>query len=91
VRVSPHPVAQKLAKEAGGVIVSTSANISGDEAADSAQKAKVIFGNKVDIIIDGGTSQGGESSTVLDLTGEEIWLLRKGPISGEEIMAVLRG
>jgi L-threonylcarbamoyladenylate synthase len=91
VRVSPHPVASRLAKEAGGVIVSTSANISGDEPAMSASEAREIFGNKVDIILDGGRSPGGESSTVVDLTGEEIWLLRKGPVKGEEIMAVLRG
>ena len=91
VRVSPHPVASMLAKEAGGVIVSTSANISGDEPAMSASEARDIFGNKVDIIIDGGRSQGSESSTVVDLTGEEVWLLRKGPVKGEDIMAVLRG
>jgi L-threonylcarbamoyladenylate synthase len=91
VRVSPQPVASRLAKETGGVIVSTSANISGDEPARSAQEAKEIFGNKVDIILDGGPSPGGESSTVVDLTGEEIWLLRKGPVSGEDIMAALRG
>ena len=90
VRVSPHPVASILAKEAGGVIVSTSANISGDEPAISASEARDIFGNKVDIIIDGGRSQGSESSTVVDLTGEEVWLLRKGPVKGEDIMAVLR-
>jgi L-threonylcarbamoyladenylate synthase len=91
VRVSPHPVAQRLASEAGGVIVSTSANISGDEPASSAEEAREIFGNKVDIILDGGKSPGGESSTVVDLSGEEIWLLRKGPVSGDDIMAVLRG
>ncbi len=90
VRVSPHPVAQKLAKAAGGVIVSTSANVSGDEPAHSAEEAREIFGNRVDIILDGGPSPGGESSTVVDLTGEEIWLLRKGPVGGEEIMAALR-
>jgi L-threonylcarbamoyladenylate synthase len=90
VRVSPYPVAQKLAKAAGGVLVSTSANISGDEPARTAAEAKTIFDGKVDIILDGGPSPGGESSTVVDLSGEEIWLLRKGPVSGEEIMATLR-
>lgn len=91
IRVSPYPIAQKLAKAAGGVIVSTSANISGDDPAKTAQEAKEIFSGKVDAIVDGGPSPGGESSTVVDLTGEEIWLLRKGPITGEEIMKVLRG
>ena len=90
VRVTEHPVAQKLAKAVGGVIVSTSANISGGEPARSAQEAKEIFMNKVDIILDGGPSPCSESSTVVDLTGGDVWLLRKGPITGEQIMAVLR-
>jgi L-threonylcarbamoyladenylate synthase len=90
VRVSPHTVAQKLAKAAGGVIVSTSANVSGDPPAKSAEEARKIFDGKVDIILDGGPSQGGESSTVVDLSSEEIWLLRRGPVTGEEIMAALR-
>jgi len=90
VRVTEHPVAQKLAKAVGGVIVSTSANISGGEPARSAQEAKEIFMNNVDIILDGGPSPCRESSTVVDLTGEDIWLLRKGPISGKQIMAALR-
>lgn len=90
IRVTDHPVAEKLAKLAGGVIVSTSANISGNEPAKSAQEAKEIFGNKVDIILDGGPSPLSEPSTVVDLTGEEIWLLRKGPVSGQQIMETLR-
>ncbi len=90
VRVTEHPVARKLSQLSGGVIVSTSANISGDEPAKSAQEAKEIFGNKVDIILDGGLSPRTESSTVVDLSSDEIWLLRKGPISGEQIMEALR-
>jgi L-threonylcarbamoyladenylate synthase len=84
-------VAQKLAKYAGGVIVSTSANISGDEPAKSAKEAREIFGNKVDNIIDGGSSPRSESSTVVDLSGDEVRLLRKGPISGDQIMETLQG
>ena len=91
VRVSPRIIAQKLSKAAGGVIVSTSANVSGDPPAQSAEEARRIFDGKVDIILDGGPSQVSESSTVVDLSSEEIWLLRKGPVTGEEIMAALRG
>lgn len=90
VRVTEHPIAQKLAKQVGGVIVSTSANLSGREPAKTAQEAAEIFGNKVDVILDDGPSPRSESSTILDLSGEELWLLRKGPITGEQILAVLR-
>ena len=90
VRVTEHPIARKLAKQVGGVIVSTSANLSGREPAKTAQEAAEIFGNKVDVILDDGPSPRSESSTILDLSGEELWLLRKGPITGEQILAVLR-
>ena len=90
VRVTEHPIARKLAKQVGGVIVSTSANLSGGEPAKTAQEAAEIFGNKVDVILDDGPSPRSESSTILDLSGEELWLLRKGPITGEQILAVLR-
>ncbi len=91
IRVTDHPVAQRLAKLSGGVIVSTSANVSGGDPARSAEEAREIFGDKVDVILDGGPSPRSESSTVVDVTGEEIWLLRKGPVSGEQIMETLRG
>ncbi len=91
VRVTDHPVAGKLARMAGGVIVSTSANVSGGEPARSAEEAREIFGDRVNVILDDGPSPGGEPSTVVDVTGEEIWLLRKGPVGGEEIMGTLRG
>jgi L-threonylcarbamoyladenylate synthase len=90
LRVTDHPVAQKLAKYAGGVIISTSANISGGEPAKSAKEAKEIFDNKVDVILDGGPSPREEPSTVVDLTGESIRLSRIGSISEDEVMEALR-
>jgi tRNA A37 threonylcarbamoyladenosine synthetase subunit TsaC/SUA5/YrdC len=42
-------------------------------------------------VLDGGTTPGGEPSTVLDLSGEELWILRAGPVSREEILEALRG
>jgi len=56
-----------------------------------AQGAIDQIGKKVDIVLDGGTTPGGEPSTVLDLSGEEFWILRSGPVSGEDILKVLRG
>jgi L-threonylcarbamoyladenylate synthase len=91
VRVPGHETARKLAELSGGVIVSTSANISGEEPSRTAQGAIDQIGKKVDIVLDGGTTPGGEPSTVLDLSGEELWILRVGPVSREEILEALRG
>ncbi len=91
VRVPDHEVSKRLAELAGGVIVSTSANKSGEPPAQTASEAAEIFGKKVDIILDGGRSTGGVSSTVIDLSGEFAWILRKGPITGEQLKRFLSG
>ncbi len=90
VRVTSHPVAQKLALLSRGVIVSTSANISGEEPAMRASEAADKLGAKVDLILDGGPSQGGQSSTVVDLSGEEAWLLREGPVTRKQVLDAMR-
>jgi len=91
VRVPGHEGARRLASLSGGVIVSTSANISGREPPTTASGAVEQLGRKVDVVVDGGRTAGGEPSTVLDLSGEELWILRAGPIKGEDILSVLRG
>jgi L-threonylcarbamoyladenylate synthase len=43
------------------------------------------LGGRIDLIIDGGTTLGGVPSTLVDCTGEDLKILREGPISLEEI------
>jgi len=90
VRVTSHPVAQKLALLSNGVIVSTSANISGELPAMRASEAADKLGAKVNLILDGGPSEGGLSSTVVDLSGEEAWLLREGPVTRKQVLDALQ-
>jgi L-threonylcarbamoyladenylate synthase len=90
LRVPDHKIARELARQSGGVIVSTSANISGEEPSRSVIEAKQQIGNKVDLILDGGPSKNQTPSTILDLSGEQLWILRSGPITGKEILKVLR-
>ena len=89
VRVSSHPVASKLAKLSEGVIVGSSVDIDG-KLALTAKDALEQFGRKVDMILDGGPCPGIERSTVIDLTSDELWILRKGPITGEQIREALK-
>jgi len=90
LRVPGAEVTRKLAELAGGVIVSTSANKSGEPPATTAKEAFSKTGFKVDLVLDGGPSPGGEPSTILDLSGKEMWILRSGPITGSQIMATLK-
>ena len=90
VRVPDHPVARRLAELSGGVIVSTSANKSGEEPPTTAEAADRQLGKMVDLILDSGPSPLKQPSTVLDLSGEEAWIIRKGPISSDQIREVMR-
>jgi len=84
VRVPDHEVARALLRAAGPMAV-TSANISGQPSPSTAQEVLAQLGGRIDLILDGGTTPGGVPSTLVDCTGEEIKILREGPISLEEI------
>ena len=89
VRVPGSEVSRELARLSGGVIVSTSANKAGEEPARTASDAARILEEEVDLILDGGPTPSGVPSTVLDLSGEHLWILRQGPITGKEIKKAL--
>jgi len=91
VRVSGSEVARRLASMSGGVIVSTSANKAGEEPPRTAKEAIDQIGREVDIVVEGGATPGGMPSTILDLTGDELWILRCGPVTGSQITKALRG
>ena len=91
VRVPDHQVARELARLCGGSIVSTSANRSGEEPFRTAGEAAETLGKEVDLVLDAGEAPGGLPSTVIDLSGESAWILRKGPITGSQILEALSG
>ncbi len=90
VRVPGSEVSRELASLCAGVIVSTSANKSGANPPLTAKEAINQIGNKVDVVVDGGPAPGQLPSTVLDLSGSEMWIVRSGPITGDMIMEALR-
>ena len=89
VRISGHPVVQALLKAAGVPLTSTSANRSGRPAPTTAADARRQMGDRVDLIIDGGESDGGAPSTILDVRTEAVRLVRSGRVSAEEIRKVV--
>ena len=88
VRIPAHPVPVALAKGLGTPIVGTSANVSGQPSPLTAREVHSQFGDRVDLIIDGGRCPGGKESTVVDVTGEIPVVLREGAISREELRRV---
>lgn len=64
----------------GGPVVSSSANLSGQPPAETAEDVVKYFGNQLDLILDGGPRRGGMPSTLVDLTGSRPKLLRRGAL-----------
>jgi L-threonylcarbamoyladenylate synthase len=86
VRESSHPVARQLVRAFGRPITATSANISGRNAAISAHEVKAQFGNKIDLVFDGGRTPGIIGSTIIGMSGSNLKLIREGMISFDEIL-----
>ncbi len=86
LRVSSHPVARGLVESLGEPVTAPSANPSGLEPPTTAEGVLAYFADKIDLILDGGPTAGGEPSTVLDVTVDPPRVIRQGavrlPIAG---------
>ena len=81
LRVPAHPVAQELLRAFGGGIAAPSANRFGAISATTAAHVRADLGKDVEVVLDGGPSEVGIESTIVDLSGEGAVLLRPGRIS----------
>jgi L-threonylcarbamoyladenylate synthase len=73
VRVSAHPMAAALCREADRAIVSTSANRSGEEPARTVAQTRAVFGDRVDHYLDGEVDREAQPTEIRDaLTGQLI-------------------
>lgn len=78
LRVPDHAVAQALLAELGEPMLSATAILSGETlAANDAEQIRDRLEHQVDLVIDSG-SCGVEPSTILDLTADEVSVLRVG-------------
>lgn len=85
VRMPRHPIALELIRRSGVPIVAPSANKYQSVSPTTAQHVADGLGDKVDMILDGGACAVGVESTILDLTGKSIVMLRAGGTAKEDI------
>ena len=88
VRMPDHPVALAVLERTGPLAVS-SANKTGRPAATDADMAVDMLGEDVAVVVDAGASPGGEASTIVDVTGSQGRVLRRGALSLEALNEVL--
>jgi L-threonylcarbamoyladenylate synthase len=81
VRCPNHPVAQALLRAAGVPVAAPSANRSTELSPTRAEHVLKSLGGRIDLILDGGPCPGGIESTVVDVTGDVVRLLRPGLIT----------
>jgi L-threonylcarbamoyladenylate synthase len=79
-RLSAHPVARALVTALGQPITAPSANPSGAVPPTTASEVLEYFRGRIDLVLDGGATAGGEPSTVLDVTVEPPRLVRAGAV-----------
>ncbi len=86
IRISDNKICQQLLKLTGVPITSTSANISGGGNPVSAKEVEKTFGDKLDMIIDGGETYAGVPSTVVSVSESSVVVLREGAILKSNIV-----
>jgi L-threonylcarbamoyladenylate synthase len=89
IRWPGHPFIQAVIRECGFPLAAPSANLSGRVSPTNAEHVRKQLGDKISLIVDGGQSQVGIESTVLDLTVSPPQVLRPGMIHAESLAAVI--
>ena len=86
IRMPSGEIARKLVEIAGVPIAAPSANITGQPSGTNLQEIKKHFEGAVDFLIDGGESELGISSTIVQVIDGKPQILRQGSITLEEIV-----
>jgi len=89
IRWPSHPFIQAVIRECGFPLAAPSANLSGCVSPTNAGHVRKQLGGKISLIVDGGQSQVGIESTVLDLTVSPPQILRPGMIHAESLTVVV--
>jgi L-threonylcarbamoyladenylate synthase len=84
LRLPEIQVVRDLVRSCGGALTATSANPSGRPAALTAKEVADYF-PEVDLIIDGGSVDAAEASTVLSVAGAQPILIREGAVAASEL------
>jgi L-threonylcarbamoyladenylate synthase len=88
VRVSSQPVATALVKALGRPLTATSANPSGEPPARTLEEARRYFAGPVELFVDGGVLASTTGSTVVEVSGTNLKIIRAGEISAAKLAAV---
>ena len=89
LRVPDHPVALALLSAFGGGVAAPSANRFGSVSPTTARHVREDMGSAVDLVLDGGPCEVGVESTIVDVRGEQLAILRPGGVAREDLERAL--
>ncbi len=90
VRIPAHPVTLQLISALGAPLAATSANLSRQPEATTAEEVRSALRDRVRLVLDGGRCPGGVPSTVVDVTTAPPVIRRRGALA-TEVEAFLSG
>jgi len=94
VRVPAHAVARELCRASGRLLTATSANLSGAPASNDPDDVVRSFESAgpagIDLLLDAGRTPGGAPSTIVDVTGRDVRLVRPGAIAWDDVQACMQ-
>ena len=91
IRIPENETALKIIKAAGGIVLTTSANISGGEAVKKFEDINEKLLSNVDGVVKDTSVLTGVPSTIIKYEKGKITLLRKGNIEIEKIKKLMKG
>lgn len=90
IRVPDSAIALALVRSAGTPITATSANLSGASECTTADSVRQQLGDRIPLIVDGGTTPRTVASTIVDLSDGAKWrVIREGAVPIDQITEIL--
>jgi len=89
VRISSAPIATQLVRELGKPVTATSANPSGKTPARKIEQARAYFSGAIRVFMDGGELHSNVGSTVAEISGDSVRVIREGEINKAALERVI--
>lgn len=89
IRVPDNEVTLEMLTHLDKPLLVPSANKADQTPCLTSKEVEQVFGDEIDLIIK-GKATGGVASTIIDLTSEDIKILREGVINKEEVLKALK-
>ena len=90
LRMPAHPALLQVLKQNQLAVAAPSANRYKKLSPTSVEQVLAGLNGRIDAVLDGGECDHGLESTIVDLTGEQIRIVRAGPITASQLQAVLQ-